>query len=234
MPGGAAAASGAPRLRGRRARPPRRLPHGRRGDARRQAWPRSCCRRRVPDWTSARRARSSPCARSWTPSRRRDARRNAPARRARRRPADPPAHPAANQRGTRMPTITPGTSPKVAGTPAKRATSPWRKPDRSGKGAPHHRRGAAVFRGIPFAEPAVDDLRFAAPTSARSWDGVREELVFGPPPPQAGEFGRNELTGRGDWLTVNVWSPDPSRDAGLPGNSVDSRRRLYDSACPAR
>ena len=46
--------------------------------------------------------------------------------------------------------------------------------------------GVAVFRGIPFAQPPVGDLRFAAPRPARPWDGVREAAMFGPPPPQSG------------------------------------------------
>jgi len=33
--------------------------------------------------------------------------------------------------------------------------------------------GVAVFRGIPFAEPPVGALRFAAPRRARGWSGVR-------------------------------------------------------------
>jgi para-nitrobenzyl esterase len=76
--------------------------------------------------------------------------------------------------------------------------------------------GVAVFRGIPFAAPPVNDLRFAAPAPPRRWDSVREALAFGPPPPQAGVFGMDRLVGGDDWLTLNVWSPDPSREAGLP------------------
>ena len=76
--------------------------------------------------------------------------------------------------------------------------------------------GVAVFRGIPFAAPPVDDLRFAAPARLGPWDGVRDALAFGPPPPQAGAFGMDRLVGGEDWLTLNVWSPDPSRAAGLP------------------
>ncbi len=79
--------------------------------------------------------------------------------------------------------------------------------------------GTAVFRGIPFAEPPVAALRFAAPRPTRGWDGVREAVSFGPPPPQAGAFGMDALS-RGtpgdDWLTINVWTPDPGRDGGLP------------------
>ena len=71
----------------------------------------------------------------------------------------------------------------------------------------------AVFRGIPFAEPPVGELRFAAPRPVRRWDGVREAVSFGPPPPQAAAFGMDSA-GAGtpsddDWLTVNVWSPEP-------------------------
>ncbi|MER5727235.1 carboxylesterase family protein [Streptomyces sp. NPDC002138] len=80
--------------------------------------------------------------------------------------------------------------------------------------------GLAVFRGIPFAEPPVGALRFAAPRAARGWDGIREARAFGPPPPQAGVFGMDALSreaaGDDDWLTVNVWSPDPGPAAGLP------------------
>ena len=73
-----------------------------------------------------------------------------------------------------------------------------------------------VFRGIPFAQPPVGALRFAAPVPPRPWPGVREALAFGPPPPQADAFGMNQLAGGDDWLTLNVWSPDPSPDAALP------------------
>ena len=73
-----------------------------------------------------------------------------------------------------------------------------------------------VFRGIPFARPPVGDLRFAAPMPPRPWDGVRDALAFGPPPPQAGAFGMDALAGGEDWLTLNVWSPDPGPGAGLP------------------
>jgi para-nitrobenzyl esterase len=73
-----------------------------------------------------------------------------------------------------------------------------------------------VLRGIPFAAPPVGDLRFAAPAPPPRWDGVREAPAFGPPPPQAGVFGTERPRGGDDWLTLNVWSPDPGRDAGLP------------------
>ena len=79
--------------------------------------------------------------------------------------------------------------------------------------------GVAVFRGIPFAEPPVGALRFAAPQPVQGWDGVREAVSYGPPPPQAGAFGMDALARDApgdDWLTVNVWSPEPGPGAGLP------------------
>ncbi|OLZ65734.1 carboxylesterase [Streptomyces sp. IMTB 2501] len=78
--------------------------------------------------------------------------------------------------------------------------------------------GLAVFRGIPFAESPVGALRFAAPQPVPGWDGVRAAVSYGPPPPQSGVFGTDapaRETGDG-WLTVNVWTPEPSTGAGLP------------------
>ncbi|MDX8051579.1 carboxylesterase family protein [Lentzea sp. BCCO 10_0798] len=73
--------------------------------------------------------------------------------------------------------------------------------------------GMAVFRGIPFAAPPVGEFRFAAPQPVEAWDGVREALAFGPPPPQAAVFGMDGMGAAGDeWLTVNVWSPGMSGD----------------------
>jgi para-nitrobenzyl esterase len=74
----------------------------------------------------------------------------------------------------------------------------------------------AVFRGIPFAEPPVGALRFAAPQPVHSWDGVRPAVVFGPPPPQSGLFGASQDAVGDGWLTVNVWTPEPDPAAGLP------------------
>src|ERR1700752_4860412 len=64
--------------------------------------------------------------------------------------------------------------------------------------------GNAVFRGIPFAKPPIGELRFAAPQLATPWDGVRDASEFGPQCPQATT---------GEWLTVNVWTPDPGARA---------------------
>ncbi|MEW1845284.1 carboxylesterase family protein [Nonomuraea angiospora] len=80
--------------------------------------------------------------------------------------------------------------------------------------------GLAVFRGIPYAEPPIGEARFQAPRRVRGWDGVREAFTFGPPAPQDANMagrGGDLFAGTGDdWLTVNVWTPDPDPAARRP------------------
>src|SRR5580704_19044233 len=81
--------------------------------------------------------------------------------------------------------------------------------------------GIAVFRGMPFAQPPVGELRFAAPHPVAPWDGVRDAGQFGPPPPQSQRMPLLLAplapdADPGDWLTVNVWSPTLGGDAALP------------------
>ena len=80
--------------------------------------------------------------------------------------------------------------------------------------------GNAVFRGIPFAQPPVGELRFQAPVPPRSWDGIRDAAEFGPQCPQASFPGTPGVPEpvpdtTGEWLTVNVWTPD-TQARGLP------------------
>jgi para-nitrobenzyl esterase len=76
--------------------------------------------------------------------------------------------------------------------------------------------GISVFRGIPFAAPPVGALRLAAPRAAPPWDGVRPALDPGPPPPQSGVLGVPVDSRGDDWLTLDVWTPDPRPGVGLP------------------
>lgn len=76
--------------------------------------------------------------------------------------------------------------------------------------------GLAVFRGIPYAQPPVGALRFAAPRVAAGWDGVRDALGFGPAAPQSELLGGGPAEPGDDWLTVNVWTPEPAPGSRLP------------------
>lgn len=40
-------------------------------------------------------------------------------------------------------------------------------------------KSAYEYLGIPYAEPPVGDLRFAAPKPARSWSGIRDATNYG-------------------------------------------------------
>ena len=40
--------------------------------------------------------------------------------------------------------------------------------------------GIHVFRGIPFAEPPVGELRLRAPQPKQPWPGLLDVLEFGP------------------------------------------------------
>ncbi|MEJ3405315.1 carboxylesterase family protein [Rathayibacter sp. YIM 133350] len=80
---------------------------------------------------------------------------------------------------------------------------------------------SAAFLGIPFAEPPVGDLRFAAPVSHRPWDGIRDALEYGATP-QRGTADAPTIIPEpsvpgSSTLNLNVFTPRPTTaDAGLP------------------
>lgn len=84
------------------------------------------------------------------------------------------------------------------------------------------RDGSAAFLGIPFAEPPVGELRFAAPVPHRPWDGVRDATEFGATPQRISLAEVTiipEPSIAGDsTLNLNVFTPGPalSADRGLP------------------
>lgn len=79
--------------------------------------------------------------------------------------------------------------------------------------------GIRVFRGIPFAEPPVGELRWKRPRPAQDWEGVRPAQEFGPRPMQRPIFGdMNFRSARisEDCLYLNVWTPASTGKERLP------------------
>jgi len=72
-------------------------------------------------------------------------------------------------------------------------------------------RGAHLaFLGVPYAQPPVGELRFAAPRASAAWSGVRDARVFGPSAPQdplAAPGFKAEGPESEDCLYLNVYTP---------------------------
>jgi para-nitrobenzyl esterase len=86
------------------------------------------------------------------------------------------------------------------------------------EGAGKQSSGVRIFRGIPFAQPPVGDLRWKEPQPVKNWQGVRQAKAFGPRCMQAPIFGdmgfRSEMSE--DCLYLNVWTPARSNNERLP------------------
>lgn len=79
--------------------------------------------------------------------------------------------------------------------------------------------GIYIFKGIPFAEPPVGNLRWKEPKPAPKWDGVKKAIDFGPNAMQLPIFGdMNFETDQfsEDCLYLNIWTPTRSFDENLP------------------
>lgn len=82
------------------------------------------------------------------------------------------------------------------------------------------RRGSAAFLGIPFAEPPVEHLRFAAPVRHHPWHGILDATRYGSTP-QRGIPAEPPLIPEPSipgpsTLNVNVFTPRPDSGAALP------------------
>jgi para-nitrobenzyl esterase len=71
--------------------------------------------------------------------------------------------------------------------------------------------GVRVFRGVPFAQPPVNELRFRPPLKAMPWKGTRDAARFAPAAMQDGKASMSE-----DCLYLDVYAPGDKHSAGLP------------------
>ena len=79
--------------------------------------------------------------------------------------------------------------------------------------------GVRSFKGIPFAEPPVGDLRWKPPQPVKNWQGERKADKFGPRCMQRPIFGDMNFRSNGmseDCLYLNVWTPAKSGGEKLP------------------
>ncbi len=80
-----------------------------------------------------------------------------------------------------------------------------------GKIQGYTRRGVIKFKGIPYAEPPIRDLRFKHPVPKESWSGVMDAMEYSPiapqPPPISNiiEFIPRKQS-EAECLTLNIWT----------------------------
>jgi para-nitrobenzyl esterase len=79
--------------------------------------------------------------------------------------------------------------------------------------------GVSIFKGVPYAQPPVGDLRWKEPQPFPDWSGVRKADKFGPRPMQ--KFIFTDMKFRSDsvsedCLYLNVWTPAKSTKDRLP------------------
>ncbi len=79
--------------------------------------------------------------------------------------------------------------------------------------------GIRSFKGIPFAQPPVGDLRWKEPQPVKNWEGVHKADHFSPAAMQRALFGDMNFRSNGtseDCLYLNVWTPAKKGNEKLP------------------
>jgi len=70
--------------------------------------------------------------------------------------------------------------------------------------------GIQIFKGIPYAEPPIGDLRLNRPELKKQWAGVLEALEYKPIAPQPPPFTTYfppQPQSEADCLNLNIWTP---------------------------
>lgn len=73
------------------------------------------------------------------------------------------------------------------------------------------RNGVREFKGIPYAQPPVGDLRWSLPKAAASWSGILDATRYKNACPQVERYGLTEASDKEDCLYLNVTVPYKGR-----------------------
>ncbi|RVU03003.1 carboxylesterase family protein [Mucilaginibacter limnophilus] len=79
--------------------------------------------------------------------------------------------------------------------------------------------GILTFRGVPFAQPPVGELRWKEPQPVQNWKGIRKADKFGPRAMQKAIYSDMIFRSNGvseDCLYLNVWTPAKKSTERLP------------------
>jgi para-nitrobenzyl esterase len=82
---------------------------------------------------------------------------------------------------------------------------------KSGKVRGYANRGVIKFKGIPFAEPPIGNLRFKPPVPIKPWEDIRDATKYSPVCPQPSSaleemFAEPFPQSEEDSLTLNIWT----------------------------
>src|ERR1700693_2934280 len=79
--------------------------------------------------------------------------------------------------------------------------------------------GISMFKGVPYAEPPIGDLRWKEPKPVKSWEGTRKADHFAARAMQLPVFSDMKFRSDGiseDCLYLNIWTPAKTGKEELP------------------